>query len=254
MSNLIPLEFKNQRVLTTKQLAQVYKTTESNISNNFNNNIEHFKMGTHYYLIEGQKLSEFKRDSYEIGIAPNTNKLYLWTERGANRHCKILDTDKAWEQFDNLEEIYFRAKKLRQLSHMELLELQYKALKDQGDKLDKVTNKVECLTNKTSYLENNMVIDHGQEVSIKKAVDKQIIRVCFGSEAPAYANKDLRNRIYRALWRDYRTYFNITSYHDTLKKDFSSALRLVNTWKPVGGLLREIQISNNQLSIEKGLL
>lgn len=249
MSNLIPLEFNSKRILTTKQLAQVYKTTESNISNNFNNNIEHFEKDKHYYLLEGQELREFKRKSYEIGIAPNVNKLYLWTERGANRHCKILDTDKAWEQFDNLEENYFRSKQLKQLSPMELLDLQYKALKDHGDKLNKVTNKVEYLTNKTSYIENNMVIDHGQEVSIKKAVDKQIIRVCFGSEAPAYANKDLRNRIYRALWRDYRTYFNITSYHDTLKKDFSSALRLVNTWKPVGGLLREVQIANNQLSI-----
>ncbi|EQI52777.1 putative antirepression domain protein [Clostridioides difficile Y270] len=37
--------------------------------------------------------------------------MYLWTERGANRHCKILDTDKAWEQFDNLEESYFNKKK-----------------------------------------------------------------------------------------------------------------------------------------------
>ncbi len=39
-----------------------------------------------------------------------TRNLYLWTERGANRHCKILDTDKAWEQFDSLEETYFRVK------------------------------------------------------------------------------------------------------------------------------------------------
>ena len=40
--------------------------------------------------------------------------MYLWTERGANRHCKILDTDKAWEQFDNLEETYFKVKESEQ--------------------------------------------------------------------------------------------------------------------------------------------
>lgn len=110
MGNLVPVEFKNQRILTTKQLAEVYRTTEGNISNNFNNNINHFVKNKHYYLLEGDELREFKRNSYEIGIAPNVNKLYLWTERGANRHCKILDTDKAWEQFDNLEETYFRVK------------------------------------------------------------------------------------------------------------------------------------------------
>lgn len=45
-----------------------------------------------------------------IHFAQNLNKLYLWTERGANRHCKILDTDKAWQQFDVLEETYFKVK------------------------------------------------------------------------------------------------------------------------------------------------
>jgi len=112
MSNLIPVDFNKQRILTTKQLAEVYQTTEGNISNNFNNNIKHFIKNKHYYLLEGDELREFKRNSYEIGIAPNVNKLYLWTERGANRHCKILDTDKAWEQFDNLEETYFRVKEV----------------------------------------------------------------------------------------------------------------------------------------------
>lgn len=109
-NSLMPIEFKNQRILITKQLAEVYQTTEGNVSNNFNNNIEHFEEGKHYFLLQGEELREFKRNSYEIGIAPNVNKLYLWTERGANRHCKILDTDKAWEQFDNLEETYFRVK------------------------------------------------------------------------------------------------------------------------------------------------
>ena len=41
--------------------------------------------------------------------------LYLWTERGASRHCKILDTEKAWEQFDHLEDTYFRVKEMPRL-------------------------------------------------------------------------------------------------------------------------------------------
>jgi len=64
----------------------------------------------HYFLLQSEELRDFKRNLDNIEVAPNVNKLYLWTERGANRHCKILDTDKAWEQFDNLEETYFRVK------------------------------------------------------------------------------------------------------------------------------------------------
>ncbi|HBC2028999.1 TPA: ORF6N domain-containing protein [Clostridium perfringens] len=126
MNNLIPLEFKNQRIITTKQLAEIYETSEKNISNNFNNNIEHFEEGKHYYLLQGDALREFKRNSYDIGIAPSVNKLYIWTERGANRHSKILDTDKAWEQFENLEETYFRVKNGQ--PNLEVLSPQLQAL------------------------------------------------------------------------------------------------------------------------------
>jgi hypothetical protein len=39
----------------------------------------------------------------------NARHLLLWTERGAARHAKILDTDQAWEVFERLEDAYFRA-------------------------------------------------------------------------------------------------------------------------------------------------
>lgn len=110
MSNLIPIEFKNKRILTTEQLAEVYETEPRRITENFSRNEKHFTEGAHYYLLQGEELREFKSQYAESVVAKTTSKLYLWTERGANRHCKILDTDKAWEQFDNLEETYFRVK------------------------------------------------------------------------------------------------------------------------------------------------
>lgn len=111
MNNLEPIEFKNQNVITTELLAEVYGTDTKNISNNFNRNINKFEEGKHYYFLDGMELKKFKGNHLlddNLKFAP---KLYLWTERGANRHCKILDTDKAWEQFDNLEETYFKVKK-----------------------------------------------------------------------------------------------------------------------------------------------
>ena len=115
-NNDIPvIEWKGQVVITTAQLAKAYGANEQQIQQNFNNHEDNFIEKKHYYLLIGQELKEFKRyfDNIEeaIGISKFTSKLYLWTERGANRHCKILDTDKAWEQFDNLEETYFNVKK-----------------------------------------------------------------------------------------------------------------------------------------------
>lgn len=111
MYKLTPVEYHGQRILTTDQLAEVYETDVNNIQANFKRNESHFTEGIHFFKLEGEELKAFKNQpTLSQLVSKHTSQLYLWTERGANRHCKILDTDKAWEQFDNLEETYFRAK------------------------------------------------------------------------------------------------------------------------------------------------
>jgi hypothetical protein len=125
MNDLTVTEYQGKRVLTTQQLAQVYETEAKNIQMNFSNNEDRFQINRDYCLLEGDELKAFKSDPNNIGFAPNLNKLYLWTERGANRHSKILDTDKAWQQFDLLEETYFQVKTgqalLPQMSQLEII-------------------------------------------------------------------------------------------------------------------------------------
>lgn len=60
------------------------------------------------YLLRGEELRAFKNmvEDFDL-VGKNANQLYLWTRRGASRHCKMLGTDKAWEQFDALEENYY---------------------------------------------------------------------------------------------------------------------------------------------------
>lgn len=106
--DVVEIQWKGRKVITTAQLAEVYETDANNVQANFGRNQERFKEGVHYFLLKGQELREFKdylTDSQLV--AKNAPLLYLWTHRGASRHCKILDTEKAWEQFDNLEEAYF---------------------------------------------------------------------------------------------------------------------------------------------------
>ncbi|MEL7656208.1 MAG: ORF6N domain-containing protein, partial [Bacillota bacterium] len=123
MNNLTPIEHKDQRILITEQLAQAYETDVNNIHANFNRNKDKFIEGKHYFLLQGKELKEFK--SYltisQLPINKFAPQLLLWTDRGASRHCKILDTDKAWEQFDHLEESYFQAKQPLRLTPNELI-------------------------------------------------------------------------------------------------------------------------------------
>ncbi|EGT4022622.1 ORF6N domain-containing protein [Clostridioides difficile] len=131
MNNLQVIERNNERVLTTQQLADVYETAVNNIQTNFNRNKERFKENVHYFLLQGEYLKEFKNQPTNSQlVSKHSSQLYLWTERGANRHCKILDTDKAWEQFDNLEETYFKVKQQKPSCIEDVLIESLKEMKD----------------------------------------------------------------------------------------------------------------------------
>lgn len=98
-------------VITTGLLAQCYGTEAKNIRMNFANNAERFESGKHFFKLEGEALRAFKHRANQIGsveISGNVNAVMLWTERGAARHAKMLDTDQAWEVFERLEDAYFR--------------------------------------------------------------------------------------------------------------------------------------------------
>ena len=111
MNKLTVLENNNERVLTTKQLAEVYETNEETIRKDFSNNKSRFIDGIHYYKLTGEELKDFKDLVNDIHVVDKrTPTLILWTEKGASRMCKILDTDRAWKRFDELEECYFRVK------------------------------------------------------------------------------------------------------------------------------------------------
>lgn len=113
------IEWKGQRVITTAQLADVYEASEKQIKQNYGNNTERFKEGEHYFLLKGEELKEFKNQVENFDpVNKHSASLYLWTRRGASRHCKMLGTDKAWEQFDILEENYYNSQEQITLSEL----------------------------------------------------------------------------------------------------------------------------------------
>lgn len=110
-SPLSRIEYNGEPVLTTSQLADIYGCNQTNLIKNFNMHKSKFQEGIHFYLLNGEKLQHFKNYITESNVVnPHTRSLYLWTERGASRHCMIVDTDRAWQWFDVLEDTYFNIK------------------------------------------------------------------------------------------------------------------------------------------------
>lgn len=103
---------QNTPVITTELLARLYGTEVNNIKVNFTRNADRFVEGKHFYKAVGDDLKNLRvtLSNSQNPVSPKTRSLILWTERGAARHAKMLETDQAWEVFEKLEDCYFNQK------------------------------------------------------------------------------------------------------------------------------------------------
>lgn len=118
------LEWEGVRVVTTETLAKGYGSDVANIRKNLSRNENRFTDGIHFFNLTGSNLKDFKNrvslshsvqddrvnNCYSVG--KNAKSLTLWTEKGAARMSKIVDTDQAWEFFEKLEDAYFRPRQV----------------------------------------------------------------------------------------------------------------------------------------------
>lgn len=89
---------QNTPVITTELLARLYGTEVNNIKVNFTRNADRFVEGKHFYKAVGDDLKNLRvtLSNSQNPVSPKTRSLILWTERGAARHAKMLETDQAW--------------------------------------------------------------------------------------------------------------------------------------------------------------
>ncbi|HFO4977699.1 TPA: P22AR C-terminal domain-containing protein, partial [Escherichia coli] len=107
VESLVVVTYSNIPVITTELLATLYKTEQKHIRQNFKRNECRFIAGKHFFKVSGSELDDLRTSQRGLQISPKTRSLILWTERGAARHAKMLETDQAWEVFEKLEDCYF---------------------------------------------------------------------------------------------------------------------------------------------------
>ncbi len=106
--NIGRISVNGEVVLTTEQTADFYGAKVINIQQNFNNNKTHFIEGKHYFKLKSDDFKNLHLESFEPQISSKTRTLYLWTKLGVLRHCKMLNTDKAWAVFEMMENTFFK--------------------------------------------------------------------------------------------------------------------------------------------------
>ena len=104
--NLPVLSYQGVRVVTTETLAEGYGTRVTNIRTNLDVNRQRFIEGLDLYTVSGKELADLRVSNPDAQISSKTRSLTLWTEKGAARMSKTVDTNQAWDFFEKMKDSY----------------------------------------------------------------------------------------------------------------------------------------------------
>ena len=99
---------EGKKSMLVKDIALIHDRDLKDINRLINNNIKRFKNNVD---IIDLKVGDFKSLTLEMGYTnqsyANANNIYILSKRGYAKLLKILEDDKAWEQYDKLVDGYF---------------------------------------------------------------------------------------------------------------------------------------------------
>ncbi len=112
---------------------------------------------------------------------------------------------------------------------------------------EQTAQRVDVLEEKVTALEETTTINSSQQYTLEKIAKTTVIRALGGIDSRAY--QLMSRKIFSNIWRDYKNYFKLGSYRDTLKTDFDTAKEYLGSWSPEINTRLKIKEYNSQLSM-----
>ena len=142
----------------------------------------------------------------------------------------------ARQYFINCEK---KLKEVKKLSPMELMELQFKALKEQKEKISQVENRV-------YKLEEDMHLFQIDCKEIQALVRKKGIEALGGYRSIAYNDNSLRGKVYSDIQQQIRREFGVLRYEAIKRSQLEMAKEIIINYKVPLVLENEIKLLNEQ--------
>ena len=142
----------------------------------------------------------------------------------------------ARQYFINCEK---KLKAVKKLSPMELMELQFKVLKEQKEKISQVENKVD-------KLEEDMPLFQIDCKEIQALVRKKGIEALGGYRSIAYNDNSLRGKVYSDIQQQIRREFGVVRYEAIKRSQLEMAKEIIINYKAPLVLENEIKLLNGQ--------
>lgn len=112
---------------------------------------------------------------------------------------------------------------------------------------EQTAQRVDVLEEKVSSLEKSTTIDSSQQYTLERIAKTTVISALGGIDSRAY--QLMSRKIFSNIWRDYKNYFKLGSFRDTLKTEFENAKEYLESWSPEVNVSLKIKEYNSQLSM-----
>lgn len=142
----------------------------------------------------------------------------------------------ARQYFINCEK---KLKAVKKLSPMELMELQFKVLKEQKEKIAQVENRVD-------KLEEDMPLFQIDCKEIQALVRKKGIEALGGYRSIAYNDNSLRGKVYSDIQQQIRREFGVVRYEAIKRSQLEMAKEIIINYKVPLVLENKIKLLNGQ--------
>lgn len=203
------------------------------------------KVRNYQQILESAKLRPqdfFIPNTYKVENNNKTYECYLLTKKGCEMVANKLTGEKG---------VIFTAKYVNRFAEMEQKikipktdrEILFLSVKVQ----EETAQRVDVLEEKVSSLEKSTTIDSSQQQILEKIAKATVIRTLGGFDSRAY--QLMSRKIFSNIWRDYKNYFKLGSFRDTLKTEFENAKEYLESWSPEVNTSLKIKEYNSQLAM-----
>ena len=190
-------------------------------------------------------LGDFFEESEYKDANNQSRPCYLVTKKGcefiAHKLTGVKGTEftaKYINRFHEMED-QIRAPK----SPMELLEMEFAALKQ-------VDSKIDAINQDLQEFKETLPLLPADADDVKAEVNKRVIDCLGGKNSNAYHDSSIRGKVYSDIYRELKRQFEVSKYNCIQRNQKSIAIEIVRGYEPPYMLAEEIKGSNAQINLE----
>lgn len=225
-------------VVTSRQVAEDFEKEHNDVKKRIRELIKDMGEISHNYFINSEYKDTMNRLQNEYLLTKEGFSLLVMGFTGAKAlQWKI----KYIEAFKQMEK---QLKEIKMLSPMELMELQFKVIKEQEEKIVQVENKVD-------KLKDDMPLFQVDCKELQGLVRKKGLETLGGKGSQAYKDNSLRCKVYIDIQQQLKREFQVTRYEAIKRSQFDKAKEIIADYKVPFMLEDEIIKLNNQIAFSK---